>query len=67
MKEQIEEKIHEIIRYIISKPAEEISLDEYTVLANERIDIRSVETQKESERRMAELMVSAISPAGYKA
>lgn len=58
---KIEDKIHEIIEYIISKPAEEITLDEYTVLKNELLDIRAKEDKKENGKRMAELMANALS------
>ena len=65
MREKLEGKINEIVEYIISKPAEAISLDEYTVLKNELIDIRTREGQTENSKRMAELMAAAFSnPAG---
>ena len=65
MKEKIEGKINEIVEYIISKPAGEVSLDEYTVLRNELLDIRTREGQAENGKRMAEFMAAAFSnPAG---
>ena len=60
MKEHIEEKINEIIKYIIEKPAGEITLDDYTILTNERHDIRSREAQAANGKRMAELMASSF-------
>lgn len=61
MKERIEEKINEIIEQIIKKPAGEITLDDYTILNNERHDIRSKEAQAANGKRMAELMASSFS------
>ena len=61
VKEKIQEKINEIIESIISKPAGEITLDDYTVLTNELHDIRARESQAKSGKRMAELMANAFS------
>ena len=61
MKEKIQEKINEIIEYIISKPAGEITLDEYTVLTNDLHEIKAMEGQAESGKRMAELVAAAFS------
>ena len=61
MKEKIEEKINEIVGYIIRKPEGEITMDDYTVLANELREIRTRESQDESRKRMAELMAAGIS------
>ena len=60
MKEQIEEMIEEIIRVIINKPANRITLDDYTILSSELRDIRFRESQAESGKRMADLMASAF-------
>ena len=64
MKEKIEGKINEIIEHIVKKPAEEITLDDYTILTNELHDIRSKEAQAESGKRMADLMANAFSGFG---
>ena len=61
MKEKIEEKINEIVEHIIKKPAGEISLDDYTILTNERNEIRSREAKAENGKRMAELMANVVS------
>ena len=53
MKEQIESKIQEIVEYIIRKPVEEVTLDEYTVLVNERQEIQNKENQADNSKRMA--------------
>ena len=60
MKERIEGKINEIIEQIIKKPAKEITLDDYTILNNERHDIRAREAQAANGKRMAELMASTF-------
>ena len=62
MKEKIENKIAEIVDYIVSKPAAEVTLDDYTILTNELIGIRAAETKAESGRRMADLMAMVASP-----
>lgn len=65
MKERIEGKINEIIEFIINKPTEEITLDDYTVLTNELHDIRFKEAQAEHGKRMAELMAAGFPAAGF--
>lgn len=64
MKERIEGKINEIIEYIIKKPASEITMDDYTILTNERHDIRSEAARAESGKRMAELMANSFAGFG---
>ena len=61
MKEKLEKKINEIIDYITTKPANEITLDDYTILTNELHDIRARESQDENKKRMAEIMASTLS------
>lgn len=66
MKERIEAKIEEIVDYIINKPVEEVTLDEYTVLTNELKGIEYKQTQSDNSKRMAELMSAMVTtPAGY--
>ena len=66
MKNKIEGKINEIIEHIISKPEDKITMDDYTVLKNELMDIRTREGKAENGKRMAELMATALSaPAGF--
>jgi len=62
MKEQIEGKISEIIGYIINKPANEITMDDYTILSSELRDIRFRESQADNRNRMAELFAMANAP-----
>ena len=56
MKEAIETKIEELVKYIISKRIEDVTLDDYTVLTNELREIKSKESQAANGQRMAELM-----------
>ena len=67
MKEKITEKISEIVEYISSKPAKEVTLDDYTILQNELKEIRYLESNVEHGKRMADLfaMVSAPSAPVY--
>ena len=67
LEEKITEKISEIVEYIISKPAKEVTLDDYTILQNELKEIRYLESNVEQGKRMADLfaMVSAPSSPVY--
>lgn len=66
MKERIESKIEEIVDHIISKPVEEVTLDDYTVLTNELKGIEYKQAQSDNSKRMAELMSTMVAaPAGY--
>ena len=60
MKERIEGKINEIVKHIIKKPVGEITLDDYTILTNERHEIQTKEAQTANGKRMAELMASTF-------
>lgn len=60
MKEKIKTKIENIVDYIISKPAEEITLDDYTILTNELQNIRNQEAQTDNSKRMAELLSTMV-------
>ena len=62
MKEQIEEKIGEIIGFIIKKPTSKITLNDYTILSSELRDIRVREQQADNGKRMAEIIAN-FSPA----
>ena len=61
MKELIEKKIEEIVNYIVSKEASEVTLDEYTILTNELKGIENKEYQANNEKRMAGLLASTFS------
>ena len=56
MKEKIENKIEEIIDYIISKPEDKITTDDYMILASEVRDIRFREHESVKEERMERLL-----------
>ena len=62
MKDRIEAKIELLIDYIIHKPMDDVTLDDYTILASELRDIRFRECQTDNEKRMAELLSVALSP-----
>lgn len=61
MKEKINEKINEIVDFIISKPASEITLDDYTIIR----DVRTFEESDDNRERMARIvaMANGFSPA----
>ena len=48
---EIDKKIRELIDHIIDKPADEITLDDYTVLR----DVRCMESEEDSRERMERL------------
>ena len=56
MKEKIEKKIEAIIDYIISKPEDKITTDDYMILASEVRDIRFREHESVKEERMERLL-----------
>lgn len=61
MKERIEEKINAVVEYILSKPETAITPEEYGILANELLRIRTKEDNAERNKRMAELVASTLS------
>ena len=64
MKEKIQNKIEDIVDYIVRKPIEEVTLDDYTILTNELKNIRNQEAQSDNSKRMAELLSTmAYAPA----
>ena len=63
MKDKIETKIEQIVDFIVNKPIEEVTLDDYTILNNELKDIRFRESQAGQNKRMAELMAMVSDPA----
>ena len=66
MKEKIQNKIEDIVDYIVSKPIEEVTLDDYTVLTNELKNIQNQEAQSDNSKRIAELLSAmAGAPANY--
>ena len=62
MEEKIESKMTEVVEYIIGKPKETITADDYMILASELKDARFRREQSEQGDRMAKLM-AAVFPA----
>ena len=60
MKEKIQNKIEDIVDYIVRKPIEEVTLDDYTILTNELKNIRNQEAQSDNSKRMAELLSTMV-------
>lgn len=60
MKEKLENKIEAIVTFILNKPKEKITQDDYNILSSELRDIRLREFQADSEKRMADLMALAF-------
>lgn len=63
MKEKLENKIDDVLNYIINKPVEEITHEDYGILSSELRDIRFREGEAERSRKMAELMANAMAPS----
>lgn len=59
MKEKLESKIEAIINFIINKPEEKITQEDYNILSSELRDIRFREQQADNEKRISELMAIA--------
>ena len=62
MEEKIENKMTEVVEYILSKPKETITADEYMILASEVKDLRFRREQAEQGDRMGKLL-AAVFPA----
>ena len=58
MEDKIQVKIEEIVDYIISKPAADITLNDYTILHEELKDIRFRRSQDESAERMRNILAT---------
>lgn len=52
----IQEKIDDLILYILNKSIEEMTKTDYDILSAERADIRFQEQQRVNEKRMEQLM-----------
>lgn len=65
MEEKLTDKISSVLEYIIGKPNEEITLDDYTILMNEVKEIRFRKSQEESKGRMAQLLATAFPANDY--
>ena len=64
MEDKIQVKIEEIVDHIISKPAADITLNDFTILHEEIKDIRFRKSQEESTDRFKQLMVAAYPSVG---
>jgi hypothetical protein len=60
MEEKIESKITSLVEYIIGKPNEAVTLDDYTILAAELKDARFRREQGESNDRYAKLLATIV-------
>lgn len=60
MKERLENKIDAIINFIINKPEEKITQEDYNILSSELRDIRFRESEADNEKRIKELMAIAF-------
>ena len=60
MEEKIESKMTEVVEYIIGKPKETITADDYMILASELKDARFRREQSEQGDRMAKLMAAVF-------
>ena len=58
MEDKIQVKIEEIVDYIISKPVEDITLNDYTILHEAIKDIRFRKSQEESTERMRQILAT---------
>ena len=63
MEEKITNKMTEVVEYILSKPKETITADEYMILASELKDARFRREQAEQGDRMGKLRAAVLSPA----
>ena len=61
MEEKINQKIESLIDYIVAKPNEEITMDDYNILAAEVRDIRFRKSQAGNNDRLAKLMAAFAS------
>ena len=60
MEEKIESKMTEVVEYILTKPKETITADEYMILASELKDARFRREQAEQGERFNKLLAAVI-------
>ncbi len=63
MEEKIIAKINEVVEYIISKPVDTVTLNDYTILHEELKDARFRKEQEENGDRLKQLMATAFPTA----
>lgn len=56
MKTKIENKLNEVVEYIISKSSEDITYNEYRILDNRLAVLKNEEMQKTRNKEMAEML-----------
>lgn len=61
MKEKLEAKIDEILNYIISKPVESITNEDFAILSGELRDLRFREGENERNKKWADTMAALVS------
>lgn len=61
MKEKIENKINAIVDFILNKPEEKITQEDYSILTSELRDLRFRESEVDSRKRMEQL-ISIVYP-----
>ena len=59
MEDKIIGKIEEVVDYIISKPVETVTLNDYTILHEELKDIRFRREQEASSERLRQLVAAS--------
>lgn len=64
MKTRIENKVNEVVEYIISKSPEDIIYNEYRILDNRLAVLKNEEMQETRDKEMAE-MLGKIWSSGY--
>ena len=65
MEEKIIAKIEEVVDYIISKPASEVTLNDYTILHEELKENRFRRDKEISDERIKQLMECGFPFAGF--
>lgn len=65
MKEKLEKKIEEVLEYIISKPVESITNEDFAILSGELKDIRFKEGEEERNKKYAETLAGLVSTSSY--
>ena len=60
MEEKIESKMAEVVEYILTKPKETITVDEYMILASELKDARFRREQAEQGDRISKLLAAVV-------
>lgn len=65
MKEKLESKIGEVLDYIINKPVEQITTEDFAILAGELRERRFREGNEEQNRKLAGMLSSLVAPPSF--